>query len=180
MKDNKKKKESAKLVLPDAPTEALTNNAKQKIYNEVEDYYFEIFKNSGQESDTGFQNEKITLDEKNQLNKYLGRLDAPTEALTNDAKQKIYTEVEDYFFNQFKVSGKESDAEFQNEKITSVEKTQLNIYLRKLGLETSLIKSTNTKWKTVFNNLSQGQDLLLFSKRLSALGEGDINEVQDF
>ena len=100
--------------------------------------------------------------------------------MTNDAKQKIYTEVEDYFFNQFKVSGKDSDAEFQNEKITSDEKTQLNIFLRKLGLETSLIKSTNTKWKTVFNNLSQGQDLLLFSKRLSALGEGDIKEVQDF
>ena len=122
IKDKKKttKKENTKLDLPDAPTEALTIEAKQKIYNEVEDYYFEIFKNSGQESDTGFQNEKITLDEKNQLNKYLGRL----------------------------------------------------------GLDP--IKSTNTKWKSVFQNLIEGQNLLSFNKRLAALMKGDsIEEVRD-
>ena len=98
--------------------------------------------------------------------------------MTNEAKQKIYNEVEDYWFELFRNSGQESDTVFQNEKITLDEKNKLNTYLRKLGLEP--IKSTNTKWKSVYQNLIEGQNLLSFNKRLAALMKGDdINEVRD-
>jgi len=105
--------------------------------------------------------------------------EAPTEALTSQAKQYLYKDVEDYYFKVFSDSGANDEAEFQEQSITADNKDELNKYFKKLGLSKE-IKTTKTKWKTIYKELLMGQENLTLVQRLERLyADDEISEEKD-